>query len=134
MINTRLSLLENCVVINGEYYTVSNGFISKTHGKIKLRYKDLLSVEFVKQRSKKIMYAMLLPAGLLMLAFNFEGFISVVIFAMLAIITSAIGVVYFFSARHFVEFTSMKGTYRIAVQTSDIEMEKIVVQIQKHIK
>jgi len=74
MDNKILMLLDNCVNISGEYYTVSNGFITKTYGELQIPYKDFLTVEFVKQRSKKMLYTMLLPAGVMVLSFNLDNF------------------------------------------------------------
>jgi len=132
-VNNNLMLLDNCVNINGEYYTVSNGFVTKAYGEIQLRYKDLLAVEFVKHRSKKMMYAMLLPAGVLMFAWNLDGIVSIAIIAILAVIICFMAILYLSSVRQFVEFTSMKGTYRIAVQRDDTGMVTLVAQLQGRI-
>jgi len=48
-----------------------------------MQYKDLLAVELVKHRSKKLMYAMLIPAGVLMFVWNIEGIISIAAIAVL---------------------------------------------------
>jgi cytochrome c-type biogenesis protein CcmH/NrfG len=61
-----LTLSADGVTIHGKYYTVSNGFVTKANGMCHLRYRDLLSVELVKRRSKKAMYAVLLSACVLM--------------------------------------------------------------------
>lgn len=61
-----LALSADGVTIHGKYYTVSNGFVTKAYGTRHLRYRDLLSVELVKRRSKKAMYAVLLLACVLM--------------------------------------------------------------------
>jgi len=127
-------LSERCLNIHGEYYTVSNGFISKACGEIQINYSDLLSVEIVKKRSKKIMYTMLFPAGVLAFAWNFESILSVIVIAFLAVITCFIGAIYLFYVRQFVEITSMKGTYRIAVEHKDFEIKSVVADIQKQIR
>jgi hypothetical protein len=56
----QLELSADGVSIHGKYYTVSNGFLSETEGTLQLPYRDLLSVELVKRRSKKAMFAVLL--------------------------------------------------------------------------
>ena len=131
--NNNLTLLDNSISIDGEHYTVSNGFVTKAYGEIRIRYKDLLAVEIVKQRSKKVMYTMLIPTGILLFVWNFESFIPMIPIAILAVIVCVMALMYFFSVRRFVEFTSMKGTYRIAVQRGDSEIETIITQLQSRI-
>jgi len=128
-----LTLLRDCLNIQGEHYTVSNGFVKKVYGDVQLQYKDMLAVELVRQRSKKMMYTMLLPAGILVFAFDLESFVSMIIVAVLAIIICVMGLMHLFSVRQYVEFTSMKGTYRIAIERNDFEIESIITQLQKRI-
>lgn len=70
MKNTTLTLSSDGVKIQGSYYTVSNGFTSKQDGSISIPYKDLLSVDYVKRRSKRIMYIVLLLGSLLILVLS----------------------------------------------------------------
>ena len=128
-----LTLLDEYATIKGEYYTVSNGFISKAYGELQLKYGDLLTVEFTKHRSKKMLYAMLIPTGIIVLVFNLESFLSIVATALLAILVCVMGILYFLSVRRFVEVTSMRGTYRIAVERDDSEIESVVTQLQRRI-
>lgn len=65
MDNKPLTLSADGVTIHGKHLTVSNGFVTKAEGARHLRYSDLLSVELVKRRSKKVMYAVLLLASIL---------------------------------------------------------------------
>jgi len=70
MENDTLTLLSDSVKIQGRYYSVSNGFISKVDGSVLIPYKDLLSVEYVKRRSKRVMYIVLILGFLLMLVLS----------------------------------------------------------------
>jgi|GEM_PF-898586 len=70
MENNSLTLLSEGVKIQGRYYTVSNGFISKADGSVIIPYRDLLSVDYVKRRSKRIMYIVLVLGFLLMLVLS----------------------------------------------------------------
>jgi hypothetical protein len=128
--NKHFSLFNDRLTIQGEHYIVSNGFVSKQSGDVTLRYNDLLSVEIVKRRSKRVMYAMLLCAGLLLLIMNVE-FIPRAVYAVPAVLSCLFGAFYAFSVRQYVEITSMKGTYRIAAQRGDTEIESIVNQLQR---
>ena len=65
MENRTLTLTADGMQIQGEHYTVSNGFLSKASGTVRLKRSDLLSVEFVKRRSKKGMYTVLLIGSIL---------------------------------------------------------------------
>jgi len=60
-----LVLTAEGVLIQGKHYTVSNGFIRSAKGPRHLRYRDLLSAEIVRRRSKRAMYAVLLTACIL---------------------------------------------------------------------
>ncbi|MCL2225495.1 MAG: hypothetical protein FWB96_11070 [Defluviitaleaceae bacterium] len=131
--NSTLTFSDKRVSISGEYYTVSNGFIAEARGEIQISYKDLLAVEFVKRRSKKVMYAMLFPAATLMFAWNLKEIVPFAAMAVLAMVVCFMAVVYLSSVRQFVEITSMKGTYRIPVPHGDSEMEVTVSQLQKRI-
>lgn len=70
MNNVSIVLSPDYVTIKGKYYTVSNGFISKAEGLVSLNYRDLLSVEVVKRRSKKIMYGVLLLGSILIFSLS----------------------------------------------------------------
>lgn len=70
MKNTKLVLSGDSVQIQGKYYTVSNGFLSKQDGTVTIPYRDLLSVDYVKRRSKRIMYIVLLLVSLLILVLS----------------------------------------------------------------
>ncbi|MCL1997146.1 MAG: hypothetical protein FWG65_00070 [Turicibacter sp.] len=129
MITTKLTLLDSCITIQGEYYVVSNGFISKAYGKNSLYYKDILAVEIITQRSKKAMYVMLFPTGIMVLLLSLEIFLLAII--ALAVIICVTGLIYLFSARRFVEITSMRGTYRIAMDNGDLELENTVERLQR---
>jgi len=133
MKNKKLTLLGEFVNISGEYFTVSNGFVTKAHGEIQIKYSDILAVELVKHRSKKVMYVTLFLGGILLLLSSFDSILPAIMFAILAVLICIAGVVYLFTARHFVEFTTMRGTYRIAVDREDMEMENTVANIQKRI-
>jgi len=169
-----LTLLSDGVKIQGRYYTVSNGFISKEDGSVLIPYKDLLSVDYVKRRSKRIMYIVLVLGFLLMLVLsgvrsrlertietlNIEDLQStykildnisnsiqrgdagqfyekakavVTGIIILASIVCLFCLIYLFSARRFVEITSMRGTYRIVVHRGDKEFANIVSQLQMRI-
>lgn len=70
MENTTITLSGDSVKIQGKYYTVSNGFLSKQDGTVTIPYKDLLSADYVKRRSKRIMYIVLLLGSLLLLVLS----------------------------------------------------------------
>jgi hypothetical protein len=60
-----LVLSADSVTIQGKHFTVSNGFLTKADGTVQLKKKDLLSVDIVKRRSKKGMYAVLILGSIL---------------------------------------------------------------------
>ena len=70
MENSTLILSGDSVKIQGRYYTVSNGFLSKQDGTVTIPYKDLLSADYVKRCSKRIMYIVLLLGSLLLLVLS----------------------------------------------------------------
>mgnify|MGYP000899226806 CR=1 FL=1 len=70
MENTTLTLSGDSVKIQGRYYTVSNGFTSKQDGSVSIPYRDLLSVDYVKRRSKRVMYIVFVLGSLLILALS----------------------------------------------------------------
>jgi len=129
--NKQVTLSGDCITIHGEHYTVSNGFVTKAYGEVNLRYRDLLAVEFVKHRSKKMLYAMMLPGGILVFSLNMDNILLVPILAVLTIIVCIMGIAYVFSSRQYVEFTTMRGTYRILVTSGNSEMERTVINLQK---
>ncbi|MFY9174156.1 MAG: hypothetical protein WAO24_02250 [Peptococcia bacterium] len=174
MKNTTLTLSSDGVKIQGSYYTVSNGFTSKQDGSISIPYKDLLSVDYVKRRSKRIMYIVLLLGSLLILvlsgvrtnigrtieSLDFKSLQSTYITAqkindavqnsnssdfyktlkvivtgiiILTAIVCVFCIIYLFSRRKFIEITSMRGTYRVAVQGGDMELPHVVSQLQARI-
>ena len=128
-----LLLLDECVNIQGGYYTVSNGFVIKMHGTVQLQYKDMLAVEFVMYHSKKILYAMLLSMGIITFVLNLKNFLSIITAVLLVIIVCVMGILYLLSLRQFVEITTMYGTYRVAIKQRDFEIENIVAQLQRRI-
>lgn len=70
MENTTLTISSDGVKVQGRYYTVSNGFTSKQDGSVSIAIKDLLSVDYVKRRSKRIMYIVLVLGSLLIFALS----------------------------------------------------------------
>ena len=130
---THLFLSDDSVQIQGEYYTVSNGFVIKMQGTIQLRYKDLLEVEFVMHRSKKLLYAMLIPAGIVTIVMNLGYFMLTIAIPLFVILMGVAGALYLFSARRYIEFTTMRGTYRIADWRGDSDIENTVAQLQRRI-
>ena len=135
--SAQVSLLPDCVNIGGEYYTVSSGFVSQKQGQIQLKYKDLLSAELVKQRSKKTLYAALLPGAILVFVFGLGDIAYMALLMPLLIVAAlamcALGVGHMLSAQHFLEITSMQGTFRIAVEQQDSSMERLVAQLRERI-
>lgn len=71
MDNSLLSLSSDSVKIKGVHYTVSNDFLKKADGEVQLHYKDLLSVELVKRRSKRAMYITLFLGSILVFILSF---------------------------------------------------------------
>ena len=130
--NHQLTLHPTHIKITGQHYTVSNGFAAKAHNEVTLPYSDILTVELVKRRSKKMMYVILILGAVLIFALDFDGIAPAFVIALTTIIC-AIGVVLLFSNRQYVEITSMRGTYRIAVSRGDAEAMGIVEQLQARI-
>ena len=110
-----------------------NGFVTKAHGEVPIKYNDILAIELVKRRSKRVMYVTLFFGGILLIVSSFDSILSMIAFSLLAVLICIAGVVYLFTARHFVEFTTMRGTYRMAVDREDTEIEGIIFNIQKRI-
>ena len=135
MESSQVKLLSDRISISGEYFTVSSGFISKANGEIQLKYKDLLTVELVKRRSKKLMYVALFMGSILVFAvkFKLDAVIPMAYLIILTLIVCAAGIMYLVSVQRFVEITSMCGTYRIPVGREDFEMENVVMLLNKQI-
>jgi hypothetical protein len=134
-----LLLMTDSIIIKGQHYKVSNGFLSKENGEKKLNIKDIISADWVKRRSKKAMYAVLL-LGSVLLAFvsrfgswyKDEDLLAIAV-GLAVIICTAI-VIYLFSVRRFAEITTMRGTYRVAVNRGDEGAVKaIVAQLRSRI-
>jgi len=132
-----LSLSADCVCISGEHYTISNGYASKANGNVRLPFDSILAVEYVKRRSKKMLYVMLLIMGI---ALTIISIISnmydstelfVIIFVAFSVPATIVGIAYFFSGRRYVELTTMQGTYRVAITHESTEIERVVEQLQK---
>jgi hypothetical protein len=130
---TNLTLQASTFTISGNYLTISNGFTTRTYGDVQLRYADLLAVELVTRRSKRLFYAMLIVGGVFMLIERLADFLPPAFLAIPIIIVCAIGAAYLFSARQYIEITSMKGTYLIPVLPNDKEMPAIVTALQQRI-
>ncbi|MCL2197607.1 MAG: hypothetical protein FWB80_01670 [Defluviitaleaceae bacterium] len=93
-----------------------------------LLYSDILAVEIIKRRSKKVMYVALFLCGILTFAYNAN--VPTAILTVFAIIISAFAFMYLLSTQHFVEITSMQGTYRIAVDGNDSQVKNTVAELQ----
>ena len=166
MDNTNLSLNADGVTIQGEHYTVSNGFLSKANGRVHILFKDLLSAEIVKRRSKKAMYVTLIIGCILIFALNYarnnfvpsapeirldtvesvldtyeaiSGFIDdidtflyrdlrVILNVMIPIVAflTIAAAVYLFSGKRFIEFVTMRGTYRVDTKNMGADADNVV--------
>jgi len=63
--NNPLIITPEDIIIRGRYYTVSNGFLTKADGEVVIKRKNLLSADWVKRRSKRAMYGVLILGSLL---------------------------------------------------------------------
>ena len=115
------------------YFTLSNGFQTPAHTPITLPYTDLLTVEHVTRRSKKLLYAALTLGGVLVLAMDFDSILSIFLLTGLAVLVCIAGAVYWLSARTYIEITSMQGTFRIPVDREDKNAEVIVAGLRLQI-
>jgi len=129
---TKLTLSDDGLTINGEHYTIFNGFMSKKYDKVHLRYNDLLAVEFVKYRSKKLMYSTLFLGGILIFVLDFADILPAPALTIITLIICIMGLLYLFSAEQFIELTTMRGTYRVA-SGKDTETKRIVENLQARI-
>jgi hypothetical protein len=160
-----LTLTHDNVIISGKHYTVSNGFLSKADGEVRLKRSDIVSVNWVKRRSKRGMYAVLILGSILIavlsmvrgnigidnvqeaydLAHDVYEFVqdgrdsalyetartAMTVVIVLTAIVTIIGAGYLFSGRRYAEFTTMQGTYRMAVRGEHKqEMKDIVLQLR----
>jgi hypothetical protein len=144
---TVLSRSADYVCISGEYYTVSNGYLTKNTGEVYLPINTILSAECVRRRSKESLYIMLLILGgglavsgliywvyntfflmIFGLTFTMIGLVVVVIFAV-SIPSVIFGIKYFFSYQSFVEFTTLNGIYRAKVPHGDTQMENLIKKL-----
>jgi hypothetical protein len=130
---TNLALHLSGFTISGKYFTVSNGFFTRAHGEVKLHYADLLSVRFVRLRNKRLFYGMLLGGGVFVFVEQLAEFWTPATLSIPIIAICTFGALYLFSARRYVEITSMKGTFLVPLPPEDTELPAIATKLQKHI-
>ena len=114
----------------GAYFIVSNGFMKKVCGELRIAFDDLLMVEVVGRRSKKTMYIGLSIGALLIVVLDSMASMLTSFPILIASILCVVGAIYFFSLRQYVEFTTMHGTYRVTLDKSNVEMRCVVEQMQ----
>ena len=78
------------------------------------------------------MYIGLLIGGVLSLASSIPGMPDAPLIPLVVTVCAA-GAAYLLSGRLFVELTSMHGTYRIAVQHGDSEIENAIARLRNRI-
>ncbi|MCL2604127.1 MAG: hypothetical protein FWD90_06580 [Defluviitaleaceae bacterium] len=120
-----ITLDETGINISGKYYTVVGGYQSSKQENFRIEYKNLLLVDHVRRRSKKIYFTFILFASLLVALptvvirllqiiglFTDTNVRSTII--TLAFILSLIFLVaLFFSSRASIEFTFIGGVIRV---------------------
>jgi len=124
-------LTNDSIYITGEYNTVSNGFVTQGNGEVCLPLKELLAVELVKRRSKRLLYAVMVPAAVAAVALGVGETAGYAVVGACAVVVFALGLVYMASLRMFVEVTSMMGTYLVPVEGDVRKAEGVVGDIRK---
>jgi len=128
MADAQFAFMPDYLAISGEYSTISNGFATKLHSEMQLKYADVLAVDLKHYRSKSLLYATLGIGGIMALSTSYFGGLLIALFV---VPTCAFGIAYFLSARQYIEITSMRGTYRIAVQRGDERTLEAVRHLQE---
>ncbi|MCL2198072.1 MAG: hypothetical protein FWB80_04035 [Defluviitaleaceae bacterium] len=141
---TTLSRSDDHICIKGEYYTVTNGYLTKNTGEVNIPINTILSAECVKRQSKETLHIMLLifggglaVVGLVYWLYNtlflmFLGLtmtmlaVIIVIIFVVSVPAVLIGVKYFFSGQNFAEFTTLNGIYCVKIPPGDTQMENLI--------
>jgi hypothetical protein len=132
--NNPFTLSADGAVIHGEHFTVSNGFTKRVHDGVQLRYADLLAIEIVTRRPKRLFYALLLSASAFVIMEKLVDDFSTTHFVMVGLVICALVIVYAFSARKYAEITTMQGIYLIPIKRGDMEIQSAVSQLQGRIR
>jgi hypothetical protein len=116
---------ETGISIDGKYYAVVGGYQSAKRGNFFIEYKDLLAIDFVRRRSKRIFFAFIFIGALWRVAppvFNTlirlvglfggtEWYLAVL--TIIVSLTSVCMLALLFSRRAYIEFTFIGGIVRI---------------------
>ena len=138
-----ISLSANGIAIDGQYYTVVNGYQSVKHGQFYIEYKNILSVAYVRRRSKNMFFMFILFASLLVTMlflpklvvnvvnlFTNEEIISTVIQGLTALCGIILAILAL-SKRAYIEFTFIGGVIRVpCLSTSKLDAMNLVSKIQ----
>jgi len=142
---------ETGIIIDGKYFTVVNGYQSTKYGDFFIEYKNLLSVDRVRRRSKKIFFAFILLGSMLIAApplFNilrqFAYFFgeTETEYVVIAIVIAVILCVAFllsllFSNRAYIEFIFIGGVIRVPCsfmrKTNELRLVSEIRERKKHL-
>jgi hypothetical protein len=130
---TTISFRAKSFTISGEYLTVSNGFTTTAYGEVQLQYADILSAEVITRRPKRLFYALLFSAGVLVLIEGVAGVFSYALVILLGLLVCGMAAAYVFAASQFAEITTMQGTYRIPIPPGDAELHRGIDEIRHRI-
>ncbi|MCL2603219.1 MAG: hypothetical protein FWD90_01925 [Defluviitaleaceae bacterium] len=129
----KIELFDRCFIIKEGHFTVNNGFITKSTGEAVVNYGDVLAVEFVKRRSKKVMYMSLICCGLMVLGMDYYKHLPTTIPIAVVAVVGILCFTFLFSVRRFLEITTMKGIFRVPISKHDDSIKTLVLQLRKHI-
>jgi hypothetical protein len=140
-----ISLVDAGVTIHGRHYAVQNNYQSIRHRQIYIPYKDLLAVDRIRRRSKKLFFVFILAGSimtalvnLIMRGFAFTRYIGgedvlVNIIVVLTIITASFMLAVAFSSRAYIELTFIGGIIRVPCSSmSKAKALRLVAEIRKH--
>lgn len=101
-----ISFTNDYIVIQGKYYNLRDWYIKKHANNISIRTQDILEIDFIKMRSKKILMIFIVFVFILV---TFGGRVankSELMFVMLIVCCLLAFIVYFFRTYRFIRITS----------------------------
>jgi len=107
-----ISLTAAGINIDGVYYALVNGYLSKKQERIYIAYNDLLAAEYVRCRSKKLMVAFALVGSIVGFAFAYIHLLANA-FGFIVMLSVACLLAFMISSRAYIEITFAGGAIRV---------------------
>lgn len=111
-----ITLVPDGININGKYFSVVSGYQSTHNGQVYIAYADLLAVDYICSRSKKILLAFVLVGSLVSVAVANIGILRLTgssVFMGIVLLCLACLLAFVFSNQAYIEFTYIGGVVRV---------------------